>query len=134
MKSIFAAVVIGALALSTCSKGNAEPEVREALNQHLQKKGNLALNNMDMNIENVKVNGDTADAQVKFQSKQRPELAVTIHYVLKRTGDHWEVASSSPMSGMGGDPHGSSAMGSDSGSAPAPAPDASGAPKPESSH
>jgi hypothetical protein len=108
MKFLMAGILGVALVSSACSKPAEtaqEREVHAALEAHLQKKGNLALNNMTMEIQSVKINGDTADAQVRFQSKQKPELAVGIHYVLRRAGDHWEVESSSPIAGMGADSH-----------------------------
>jgi hypothetical protein len=137
MKFLIAVFVGSALLFSACNKDGgsaADKEVRAALNAHLQKKGNLALNNMNMDIQSVKVTGDTAEAQVRFQSKQKAELAVSIRYVLHRVGDHWEVQSSTPTGGMGGDPHQSSGMAGDAGSASPQAPSETDSPKPEASH
>ncbi len=133
MRWIVAGVVSATLLFGACSKsgGNAqENQVRAAVESHLKSKGNLALNNMDMQIQNVKVNGDTADAQVKFTSKQNPQLAVNVLYSLRRAGDHWEVTSSTPM---GGDSHQS--MGSPGEGHGAPAGAATPQPpQPEASH
>jgi hypothetical protein len=135
MKILMAAVVGVALVSGACSRHTEsaqEKEVRAALEEHLQKQGNLAMNNMTMEIQSVKFNGDTADAQVRFQSKQKPELAVGIHYVLHRNGDHWEVQSSSPIAGAGGDSH----QQSESPNSPhgAPGTPSPPAPAPEASH
>ncbi len=135
MRILMAAVLGVALVGGACSRHAEtaqEREVRAALEDHLQKKGNLAMNNMTMEIQSVKFNGDTADAQVRFQSKQKPELAVGIHYVLRRSGDHWEVVSSSPIAGMGGDSH----QQAESPASPGTVPGASSppAPAPEPSH
>jgi hypothetical protein len=134
MRWMVAGIVGATLLFGACSKSgdsSQEAAVRAAVEAHLQKKSNLALNNMDMQIQNVKVNGDAADAQVKFSSKQNPQLAVSIQYSLRRAGNHWEVVSSMPM---GGDSHQSvtppTAHGQDAtgaSSAPQPA-------KPEASH
>lgn len=138
-------LVIGGLAVvilcGACSKpaqSERERAVRAALNAHLQQKANLALNNMTIDIQSVKFpNADTADAQVRFQSKAKPDLAVSMHYVLRRAGDHWEVESSSPVVGAGADSHqavespagpGGTAPSGTTGASPA------GSPKPESSH
>lgn len=131
-----------AVLLGACSKpGQSEREraVRAALNAHLQQRSNLALNNMTVEIQSVKFpSDDSAEAQVRFQSKEKPDLAVAMHYVLKRTGDHWEVESSSPVVGTGPDSHQSAEAPAGHGeSAPTAAPGgspAAGGPKPESSH
>lgn len=101
MRFIMAGVLGATLLFGACSKSNSgqQQEVRAAVEVHLKKRGNLALNNMEMQVENVKVNGDNAEAQVKFTSKQNSKLAVTIHYALRRAGDHWEVQSSTPEGG-----------------------------------
>lgn len=131
MKWLVAGVVSAALLFAACSRSGSnaqESQVRAAVEAHLKSKGNLALNNMDMQIQSVKVNGDTADAQVKFTSKQNPQLAVNVLYSLRRAGDHWEVTSSTPM---GGDSHQS--MGSPGQGAPAGAATPQ-SPQPEASH
>ena len=72
MRILMAAVLGVALAGVACNphtENAQEKEVRAALETHLQQKGNLAMNNMTMEIQSVKFNGDTADAQVRFQSK-----------------------------------------------------------------
>lgn len=140
MRYFLASVLSLAVVLGACSKAResgAEGEVRVALSQYLQKKGNLSLNNMTMDIQSVKINGDSAEAQVHFQSNEKPDLAVAIHYVLRRAGGHWEVESSSPAGGMGADPHQSAgAAGGVGGGEPMapPASPAPGEPKPQPSH
>jgi hypothetical protein len=124
------AVIFGACSKSGESEG--DQAVRAALDQYLQTKGNLSLSNMTMKVQSVKINGDKADADVRFESKQQPDVAVGIRYVLKRAGDHWEVESSSPQGGMGMDPHQS--MGSAHGMNPQGGADAAGAIKPEANH
>jgi hypothetical protein len=135
MRFLVAGILGVALLCGACSKSGEtaqEREVRAALESHLQKKGNLALNNMNMEIQNVKITGDTAEAQVRFQSKQKPELAVGIHYVLRRAGDHWEVESSSPVVGMGADSHQAAETPSTPGGTPATSTPAGATP--EASH
>ncbi len=132
MKILMATLLGVALVGVACNRHTEsaqEKEVRAALETHLQQKGNLAMNNMTMEIQSVKFNGDTADAQVRFQSKQKPELAVGIHYVLRRVNGQWQVESSNPIAGMGGDSH-------QRAESPSAAPGASqpSAPAPEASH
>jgi hypothetical protein len=137
MKFIVAGLVGATLLFAACRKSidsTQEREVRAAVEAHLQKKGNLALNNMDMKVQSVKVNGDTAAAQVRFTSKQNPRLAVNIQYSLRRAGDHWEVQSSSPVAGTGGDSHQSVESPGGVGQGAPSAPSASQPAKPEANH
>ncbi len=126
MRLLLAAGVGLALVLSGCSKAvQSNAPIQAAIERHLQKQQNIAFSNMTMEVQNVKYAGDKADAEVKFRSKQAPDLAVSVHYVLQRSGDTWEVVSSSSSGGMGGNPHG--------GGLPAPAP-AQPRPQPQPSH
>jgi hypothetical protein len=134
MKWLVAGIMGAAVLCGACNRSGdntQEREVRAAVEAHLQKKNDLALNSMDMQIQSVKVSGDNADAQVRFSSKQNSQLAVNIQYSLRRAGDHWEVVSSTPM---GGDSHQSAAPPTGHGQG---APGAASAPqpaKPEASH
>ncbi|HEV2491520.1 MAG TPA: hypothetical protein VG204_00450 [Terriglobia bacterium] len=107
-----------------CNRLKSKSAVQAAIEQHLKERPGLAMENMTLQVENVKFAGDTAEARVKFQSKQMPQSFVEIRYTLRRSGDHWEVESSSPMSM--GSPHGSM-IPTPSGTAPA-------GPQPEPSH
>ena len=64
--------------------------VEEAIYAHLKQNPHLALNSFTTQIEGVRFSGDTAEARVKFRSKQSV-----------REGSRWEVVSSSPVSGQG---------------------------------
>lgn len=75
--------------------------VEEAIYAHLKQNPHLALNSFTTQIEGVRFSGDTAEARVKFRSKQSAKLAVEVRYVLRREGSRWEVVSSSPVSGQG---------------------------------
>lgn len=119
------AILIGILAVACltvmCTKRQAasKAEVREAIEAHLKQRPNLMMANMDLEIQEVKFSGDTADAQVQFRSKQSPNLVVGVRYKLRRVDGHWKVESTSSTSGMGGSPHGGGGMPTPS---PAPAP------------
>jgi hypothetical protein len=114
------ATLIGILAVAcltlTCSKREAasKAEVQEAIEAHLKQRPNLMMANMDLELQEVKFSGDTADARVQFRSKQSPSLVVGVSYKLRRVDGRWKVESTSSTSGMGGSPHG--------GGMPAPSP------------
>jgi hypothetical protein len=84
------------------------------------------LTNLTLEVQDVTFTGDTAQAEVKFRSKQSPNLVVGVRYLLRRVGDRWQVESSSPSSGMGASPH--------SGAAAPPAAPAPGQTPLQSSH
>lgn len=97
------------LLLAGCTKGEgpqSKAVVRAAVEAHLQKRQNVMLANMTLEVRDVKFSGDTAEAQVDFQSKRDPNLRVGVRYKLRRVGEGWQVESSTPMSGMGSTPHG----------------------------
>jgi uncharacterized protein YhdP len=64
---------------------------------------------MTVEVGDVTFNGDTAEAQVKFSSKQAPNLAVGVQYKLRRSGNGWKVESTSTVSITGTTPHGNTA-------------------------
>ena len=107
-------VVLSVLVLSVsgCSKSaklQSKESVQKAIESYLQQRQNLVLANMNLEVADVKFTGDTAEADVTFRSKQSANLVVGVRYKLKLAGDHWQVESSTPTSGMGGSPHGSGA-------------------------
>jgi hypothetical protein len=71
------------------------PAIRERIRNLLQPD----FGDMRLEVEQVKLHGDTADAYVKFQSPSAKELAIHQHYVLKKSHGQWEVASSQPSNG-----------------------------------
>ncbi len=107
MRFLLAVGVGLALVLFGCGKSTQSNDaIKAAIERHRQKQQNIAFNNMTMELQNVKYSGDQADADVKFRSKQAPDLAVSVHYKLQKSGASWEVVSSSSSSGIGGNPHG----------------------------
>lgn len=79
--------------------------VEQAVQDHLRQNRSLISANFDTVFESVDFKDDTANALVKFQSKQSEQLFVEVRYDLKFESGQWEVASSTPMSGQGGDSH-----------------------------
>ncbi len=103
-------VVLSFAATTNCGRLRgiqSKGAVQATIEAHLKQRPNILFANMTVEVQDVKFNGDRADAQVVYRSKESPELAVRVRYVLRRAGDHWEVESSSPAGGMGADPHSS---------------------------
>jgi hypothetical protein len=97
---------LAVIAAAGCNRLRTKRAVEEAINAHLKQRSDLLMQNMTMDIMDVQFHGDTADADVRFQSKESAQMAVTIRYTLRHAGDHWVVTSSSQMSGgPGSNPH-----------------------------
>jgi hypothetical protein len=129
MRAVLVCSVGLALVLTGCGKSGgiqSKAAVQAAIENHLRQRPSLMLDNMTLDLQDVKFDGDKAVTEVKFRSKQAPDLAVGVRYILRRAGDHWEVESSSPIRGMSGTPHGSGG-----GATPAPTPST---PAPQPSH
>ena len=119
MRAVLVLLLVPFLALAGCGssqKAKSKEAVQKAIEAYLEQRHNLMLANMDFEVAEVKFDGETADAEVKFRSKQSSNFAVSVHYKLKRQGEGWQVESSTPAGGTGSSPHGGVAP-----SAPAPA-------------
>ena len=111
-----AVVFIGACGVWKAHWGaHSRKAVQQAIQDHLSQNRSLISANFDTQIESVNFKDDTADALVKFQSKQSAQLFVEVRYGLRLESGRWEVVSSTPMSGQGVGSHGA---GEDSASSP----------------
>lgn len=110
MRAILLPLMGLGLILSGCNRSQgvqSKAAIQTAIEQHLQKQSNVMLNNMNVEVQGVKFEGDRANATVNFRSKQAPDIVVARQYVLKKVGEQWQVESSSSPGGMGS-PHGGS--------------------------
>jgi uncharacterized protein YhdP len=105
----------GSAACNRLSGVHSKTAVQEAIEEHLKQQPNVVFQNMTVEVGDVAFSGDTAEAQVKFRSKQAPNLAVGVQYKLRRSGNGWKVESTSTASMLGTTPHGNTA-------APTPSP------------
>ncbi len=109
--ALICAVVLSFAATTGCGRLRgiqSKSAVQAAIEAHLKQRPNILPSNMTLDVQEVKFGGDRAEAQVVYRSKESPELAVRIRYVLRRAGNHWKVESSSPAGGMGAKSHSSS--------------------------
>ena len=70
-----------------------------AIKDHVRNLPQGVFSNMDLEVEEVKFHGDTAEAYVRFQSPNVSELVIRQRYVLRKSGDHWLVESRQPANG-----------------------------------
>jgi len=111
-------VILGLAASAACHKlggFQTKAAVQQAIEEHLKQQPNVFFQNMTVEVGDVTFNGDTAQALVKFSSKQAPNLAVGMLYKLRRKDNGWQVESTSTASMPGTSPH-------ESTTAPAPPP------------
>jgi hypothetical protein len=98
--------VILCLLITACNRApQDEAAVREGLREHLSKNAGLDLNAVDMNITDLKFEGNTAQARVAFKPKAAPSEGMQMSYTLERRGEKWIVQGR-------GSGHGGGAMGS----------------------
>lgn len=101
-------LVASALGAAGCSawRSRSQHDVEAAIQEHLNGNKGLLANSFTTKIESVKIDGENADAMVKFTGQQNASLVVQIHYHLKRENGKWEVTSSDAMDSGSGNPHG----------------------------
>lgn len=139
MRTLWAGIiVISLLGLAGCKSKSGDPKaaVQAAIEKRLKEQPNLMFQNMMLDVGEVKINGDTAEADAKFTSKQSPNLTVGVHYSLRKSNGQWEVVNSA-SGGMGMNPHGGGSMPANphegmGGTAPEQAP--AGGAAPQASH
>ena len=102
--TLVAAVALAAIACGRLG-AHSNGKVEEAIQEHLSHNAELLSHNFTTHVESVTFHGDSADAVVKFQSAKQASLFVIVGYRLRLENGRWEVVSSAPMSGQGGDSH-----------------------------
>ncbi len=91
MTRAFLAIAL-AVFLSGC---NRAPENRDAVRQgvveHLSRNAALDMNQLDVEITDVKFQGNEATAAVAIRPKTTPDQGMTMSYTLERRGEKWQV-------------------------------------------
>ncbi len=72
-----------------------------AIKNHVRNLPQGVFSNMDLEVEEVKFHGDTAEAYVRFQSSNVTGLVIRQRYVLRKAGGQWQVESRQPANGAG---------------------------------
>jgi hypothetical protein len=108
-------LLAGSMAMLGCQKDQkaASDPIRDGIRQHLSSLKTLNLSAMDMNVTNISVNGNTAQAQVEFVPKTGapPGAAMRVSYSLEKRDDQWVVVKTNSLGGAidhpaaGANPH-----------------------------
>ena len=80
-------------------KSDPKAEVRKAVLQYLTTRQNLNLDKMDVEVSNVVLKDNAAEADVAFRVKGSPQQAMSMHYTLHRSGEGWAVDKGASSSG-----------------------------------
>ena len=67
--------------------------IQKAIEQHLASRPGLSTGQMVMDLKDVRVQGDRAEAEVVFRSTNDPQAQMAFHYQLKKEGNEWKVDS-----------------------------------------
>ncbi|HTQ87529.1 MAG TPA: hypothetical protein VMI93_15020 [Candidatus Solibacter sp.] len=85
---------------AACHKASSDDEaIRASVLQHLQKNGGLNLAAMETQFQQITVDGDHAQAQVLFRTKQEG-ATMQMTYALERRDGEWAVLKSHPTGGQ----------------------------------
>lgn len=76
-------------------------DIPPAIKNHVQSLPQGVFSNMDLEVEEVKFRGEMAEAYVRFKSSSVSGLVIRQCYLLRKSGDHWEVESRKPTNGGG---------------------------------
>ena len=85
-----------------CKKQESDADaIRSGINQHLASLKTLNLGAMDMNITNVSIQGNQAQAQVEFKPKTGgpPGAGMQVAYSLEKQNGLWVVQTTQPTGG-----------------------------------
>jgi|SRR5579862_974207 len=114
-KNFVVIVLAGIIAVASChnEQKSASDGIRDGIRQHLSSLKTLNLGAMDMNITNVSVNGNTAQAQVEYTPKTGapPGAAMRVSYSLEKRDEQWVVVKTNALGGAidhpapGANPH-----------------------------
>ena len=92
-------VLIALVGIGCGGMGDQKPAIEKAIKDHLASRSDLAINNMTMDVKEVKVepgNKDKAGAEVLFRVTNAPEMQMGYHYDLAREGGTWKVVEGRP--------------------------------------
>jgi hypothetical protein len=108
---LFLLAFVLALSPAACSRNTSQAPsaatddrqaIEIALNKYLAERGTINVSAMDVKVEDLKISGDRADAQVLFRTKQG-EGEMRMAYVLTRQNSVWTVQT--PPRSESGMPH-----------------------------
>jgi hypothetical protein len=109
-------VITAAVLQIGCNRAdNSDAAIKKAIEDHLSGRAGLNSSEMVMEMKQVKVEGDNADADVQFRSRNDPKASMDFHYRLHRENKIWKVeqpaAGAAPHAMPPGQPEGGAPSG-----------------------
>jgi hypothetical protein len=102
-RAVIVLVLLTILGAGCGSSASSDALVRDAILHYLAGRTNLNMGKMNVKVDSLKVEGDTASAQVTISSRDDAKASMEMTYQLRRAGGGWEVV---PPAGSAGDAHG----------------------------
>jgi hypothetical protein len=100
VRSLLAVAAAMLLFGPACRKAASDEDaIRAAILRHLQKNSGLNLSAMDTQFQQITRDGDHAQAQVEFRTKQEG-ATMQMTYALERRGGEWTVLNGHPAGGQ----------------------------------
>ena len=88
--------------------GDSDVAIQRAIEEHLSSRPGLASDKLVLEVKDIQVQGDTAEAEVVFRSRTDQAAMMAFHYQLRNEGNQWKVESGSPSQGRSPHPYPSS--------------------------
>jgi hypothetical protein len=102
INTLLLAVLLAGLGTIACNRATESKEaVREGLMEHLTKNTGLDMKAMDVDVADVKFQGNQATAVVSFKPKSSPDAGMSMPYTLERRGAKWVVQKAGSGGGHG---------------------------------
>ena len=97
-------IVFFAACLAGCQRGpSINAQVQSAIADHLSDRPGITADRLLIEVETVTVQGERAEAEVIFRSRDNPESRMAYHYELRRESGAWKVENGRPSAA--GSPH-----------------------------
>ena len=95
--------VLGVLALGSLLAGcgsrqetDAKSAIQQAIEKRLAGRSDLTASNMTLEVKNIRIEGDRAEAEVIFRTTSDPPAQMAFLYQLRKEGQEWQVEKGSP--------------------------------------
>ena len=85
------------LCLAGCQQRTSiNAQIQEVIAEHLASRPGISADRMLIEVQTVTVQGDRAEAEVIFRSRDNPESRMAYHYELRREDGAWKVEGGRP--------------------------------------
>ena len=93
------AIMVIGYVLASCGGqlgSGSNASIQQAIEEHVASRPGLASDQLVMEVLEIQISGDTAEAEVMFRSQADRAAMMAFHYQLRSEGNHWKVESGRP--------------------------------------